>query len=251
MSCVRTHVDSNVGGPLVRRTIAGLTAFLSITGALVVLPVYAAPVPGPRPVPTSMEKVDLGSVVEPEDDAVVVVDGEVKPDGVTEAEAAAQDAEPTAAPTTPPAPASPTAAPGDGEVVTSGDELPAVPALTVSRPDTDAFSAVGVTWQSDPDIADVVVQLRTKSPHGSWSEWTSLQPDDIEQTRTSKTAGNDVRDGTAPYWTGPSRGVEVIVQGADGAVPRDVQATLLDPGSSPADSHPAAAAPTSKAHAAT
>jgi hypothetical protein len=227
----------------VRRFLAGLTAFLAMTGVFVILPVYAAPAPAPRPVETSIEEIALGSVVEPEGDAVVTTDGEPEPGGV---DGEAETGSTPASPSTPaPEPAE------DPDVATSGQEVPEVPALTVSRPDTDPFSTVGVTWRDDPAVTDVVVQLRVKDTEDTWGEWTSLLPDDIEQTVTDETADHDVRGGTAPYWTGDSRGIELIVQGANGAVPEDVQVTLLDPGSSPADTHPVAAAPTGQAHAGT
>ena len=49
-----------------RRIIGGSAAFLALTGTLLVLPVYAAPVPAPEPVATSVDEVSLGSVVDPE-----------------------------------------------------------------------------------------------------------------------------------------------------------------------------------------
>ena len=65
-----------------RRITAGFIAFLAATGTFVVLPVYAAPAPNAKPVETSINDIDLGSVVAPEGDAVVTTDGEVQPGGV-------------------------------------------------------------------------------------------------------------------------------------------------------------------------
>jgi hypothetical protein len=141
-------------------------------------------------------------------------------------------------------------APAAEDVVVSGDELPGVPALTVSQPDTAPFESIGVTWRQTPDVVDVVVQIRVKLATGQWGEWTTLEPDDIEQTPSAVTDTQDVRAGTAPYWTGKGSGVEAIVQGAGGAVPEDVRVTMIDPGASAADSLPTAA-PVSQAHAAT
>ena len=45
-----------------RRSIAGLVAFVALTGTFVVLPVYAAPTPEAHPVEVSVEEVALGSV---------------------------------------------------------------------------------------------------------------------------------------------------------------------------------------------
>jgi hypothetical protein len=253
----------------VRRLIAGSLACFTVTGTLLVLPVYAAPVPEAHPVPTSIDEVRLGSVVDPVGDAVVATDGEVQPDGVAESvatatapgtpapsEGAAPTAAPTgsAAPTTADSPAPSSAGessegPVETDVPTSAAQLPGVPALTVSRPDADPFSSVGVTWREDPSVTDVVVQVRVQSAQGRWTGWTTLEPDDIEQTESPKTEDNDVRGGTAPYWTGESTGLEVIVQAAGGAVPEDVQVALLDPGTSQADALPAASAATDQAHA--
>jgi hypothetical protein len=113
----------------VRRIFAGLIAFLAVTGMLLVLPVYAAPAPTPHPVRASVDQVALGSVVVPSDEAVVVTDGEPQPSGV-------EDPEAPVAPSGTPAEESPADAAPAADVVTSGAELPGVPALTVSQPDT-------------------------------------------------------------------------------------------------------------------
>lgn len=222
-----------------RRTLAGFTAFMAMAGTFVVLPVYAAPGPVARPVEPAIEEVVLGSIAEPEGDAVVTTDGE--PDG--------------SVPPPSSSPAPPTEAPqgsvdqAPDEVASSGDELPGVPALTLSQPDTEPFSSLGVTW-AQGDVTDVVVQLRVKDADGDWGSWTSIDSDDVEQTPSSATPEDGVRGGTAPYWTGEAHGVEVIVQGADGAVPDDVKVALIDPGKSPADSLTRAPAATDLAHAA-
>jgi uncharacterized protein with LGFP repeats len=233
----------------VRRITAGFIAFLAITGTLVVLPVYAAPTAEGRPVETSIDEIALGSVVEPEGDAVVTTDGEVQPDGVDESEATGTPSV-TPAPVTPapvtPAPETPAA----DDVVSSGQEIAGVPALTVSQSDVERFSSVGITWREDPSVTDVVARLRVKDSAGNWGDWTDLEPDDIEQTVTDETENNEVRGGTAPYWTGEAYGVEVVVQGAGGAVPEDVKLVLLDPGSSPADDLPVDPAVQDQANAA-
>lgn len=265
-----------------RRFIGGSAAFVVLTGTLLVLPVYAAPVPAAHPVETSIDEVGLGSVVDPEAVAVVTTDGEVQPEGVSESEATvlpgeapAEDppsapaevsAEPTADPsvgdpgaagtTGPESPAPTTEASvesssPDEAAVVSGDELAGVPALTVSRPDTDAFSSVGVTWALSADVTDVVVQIRVRTEATGWGEWTTLEADDIEQTDSAATAPEDIRGGTAPYWTGPSNGIEAIVQSAEGTVPQDVRLALVDPGTSSADALPLASGAQDQAHAGT
>ena len=233
-----------------RRIIAGLIAFLAMTGTFVVLPVYAAPAPPARPVTPTSDEVPLGSVAAPEGDAVVTTDGE--PQSAPSAPPAADPA-PTPAPADPtaedPAPQEPADDPDSDDVASSGDEIPGVPALTVSQPDTDTFFSVGVTW-SQEGVTDVQVQLRIKNRAGDWGEWTTLAGDDIEQTAAPETPTDSPRGGTAPYWTGEGHGVEVIVQGAGAVTPADVKLTLIDPGTSPADKLTAKPAATGEAHAA-
>jgi N-acetylmuramoyl-L-alanine amidase len=224
----------------VRRIAGGLAAFFVLTGTLLVLPVYAAPLPAAEPVAPSIDSVDLGSVEQPEHEAVVTDDGTVV-DAGPEADVA------------PDTPVPPPAEDADdsGGVASSGDEVAGVPALTVSQPDTDRFASVGVTWAADPGVQGVTVQLRTEDRAGTWSDWTTVAQDDVQLTSTSG-AGADagVRGGTSPYWTGRSYGVEAIVQAADGSTPRDVQVQLIDPGTSAADKALGPPKATGQAHAA-
>src|SRR4051794_14104498 len=205
---------------LVRRIIGGSFAFLVVTGTLLVLPVYAAPVPEADPIAPSMAAVDLGSVERPEDAAIVTADGAVV-DAGPEADVA------------PPAPGQPgpsVSPSGADEIASSGAEIDGVPALTVSRPSTKRFSAVGVTWAQDDLVTGVTVQLRTKSDAGVWGAWSTVEQEDVEPTdgAPASSPGGEVRGGTAPVWTGKARGIEVIVQAADGSTPRDVQVELID-----------------------
>jgi hypothetical protein len=227
----------------VRRSLVGFTAFLALSGTFVVLPVYAAPTPAAKPIEPSIHEVALGSVTAPAGDAVVTTDGEAADAGsaAPSGSAASSASTATAAPSTD--------APSDQDVASSGKELPGVPALTVSQPDTDKFSSVGVTWAQGA-VTDVVVQLRVKNSAGHWGSWTTVAADDIEQTPSGETKGNASRGGTAPYWTGESYGVEVIVQGAGGAVPDDVKVALIDPGKSAADKLTQAPSAKDTAHAA-
>jgi hypothetical protein len=225
----------------------GLTAFLALTGTFVVLPVYAAPAPQARPVEPSIDEVVLGSVAEPEGDAVVTTDGEAQDPAAVPAQPSAETPPAGSAPSPSESPAS--TEPSSKDVPSSGSELPGVPALTVSQPDTDQFSSAGVTW-AQGDVTDVVVQLRVKRVDGGWGSWTTITADDVEQTPTGESEGSAPRGGTAPYWTGQAVGIEVIVQGAGGAVPDDVKVALVDPGTSPADKLAQAPAATDQAHAA-
>jgi hypothetical protein len=105
-----------------------------------------------------------------------------------------------------------------------------------------------VTW-GQSDLHDVVVQLRVKDRSGDWGRWTTLAPDDVEQSPSAGSSGGDVRGGTAPYWTDDAFGIEVIVQGEGGLVPKDVKVALVDPGTSAADKLPVESGAPDQAHA--
>ena len=178
-----------------RRIIAGLLAFLAVTATLLVLPVYAAPVPEPEPVTTSSDEVPMGSVEDP-----------------------APAADVQSGPTDPVAGVSASA-----------------PTLTVSRPEVAPFSLVGVTWAADPEVDDTIVQVRVRADDDDeWGGWTEVTPETADQSTTART-GAVVRGGTSPLWTGPSTGVEVELVTRSGAQPTDVQLDLVDPGASDAD----------------
>jgi hypothetical protein len=127
----------------VRRTLAGSIAFLAMTGTLVVLPVYASPVPEAEPVPTATEAVAMGSVEAPAPLADVQA-------GTTEPVAGVPDTAPT---------------------------------LVVSEANTSEFSLVGVTWKYDPAVTDTVVQIRVRDSSGIWGEWTQVEFEENMQDR--------------------------------------------------------------------
>ena len=124
-----------------RRLLSGTTAFVALTGAVLVLPVFAEPTPEAVPVETSVEEVALGSVEQPAAEADVQ-------QGTTEPVAGVADT---------------------------------APALTVSETDADEFSLVGVTWAYDPAVTDIVAQVRVQDGSGAWGEWTELTVEDAEQ----------------------------------------------------------------------
>ncbi|MQA33272.1 N-acetylmuramoyl-L-alanine amidase [Modestobacter roseus] len=128
-----------------RRLVTGLTAFLGMTGTILVLPVYAAPVPEPEPVTGSTETVVMGSVEEPAP-AAEVQEGTTDPvPGVEETDRA----------------------------------------LRVTRTDVEPFSLVGVTWDLDPGVTDTVVQVRVVDEGGTWGAWTEVTPEAAEQGTAS------------------------------------------------------------------
>ena len=128
-----------------RRILAGSTAFLALTGLLLVLPVYAAPLPEAEPVTTSTEALELGSVVEPAPEAEVQA-------GTTDPVAGVPDT---------------------------------APALTLAETDTEKFSLVGVTWAYDPAVTDTVVQVRVQDAGGEWGTWTEVTVEDADQDESA------------------------------------------------------------------
>lgn len=112
--------------------------------------------------------------------------------------------------------------------------------LVVSRPSTEPFSAVGVTWAADPAVRHVRVALRHRLGGGAWSPWTTVDQSDIGLDPGDESARRGTRGGTDPVWTGRSDGVEARVSATSGAAPRDVRLTLIDPRESAADAAPTA-----------
>ncbi|MCW2701416.1 MAG: N-acetylmuramoyl-L-alanine amidase, family 2 [Blastococcus sp.] len=218
-----------------RRVSVALAAFLTLTGLLVVLPVYATPLPPVEAVPPAIDAVELGSVAAPADEAVVTADGEVVATGADTAVPVGAVVEPQDERRTP----LPDGGTSADTVAVTGTEVAGVPALTVSLPSTEEFSALGVTWAHDDRVTDVTVQIRVAASGGSWSEWTMLETEGMTDV-----GGPDgtLRDGTAPYWSNRATGVEAVVQTLDGRIPRDVRVQLIDPGTSPADANPGRAA---------
>ncbi|WP_370265411.1 N-acetylmuramoyl-L-alanine amidase [Streptomyces sp. V4I8] len=98
------------------------------------------------------------------------------------------------------------------------------------RTDTEQFSLVGVSWTGAVKRLDGTAQVRTRDlESGAWSAWQDLEvnidpPEDPE-------AG--MRGASEPLWVGPSDGVQVQVvheDGTTGALPKGLEANLVDPG---------------------
>lgn len=121
-----------------------------------------------------------------------------------------------------------------GRLPSGGTDLAAEPTLTVSKPDTEPFSSVGVTWKQDPALTGVEVTVRTKNPGtGAWSAWQQLEVE--SDTAPNPQAADTQRGGTSPYWTGPADGIEVSVSAPGGQAPKDLRLTLIDPKQSATD----------------
>ena len=124
-----------------RRLLAGTTAFVALTGVVLVLPVYSEPNPGAVPVETSVEEVAMGSFSDPAPQAKVQ-------EGTTEPVAGVPDT---------------------------------VPTLSASATDVAEFSLVGVTWAYDQAVTDTVVKVRVRDADGTWGTWTEVSAEAGEQ----------------------------------------------------------------------
>ncbi|MEJ7743405.1 MAG: N-acetylmuramoyl-L-alanine amidase [Nocardioidaceae bacterium] len=102
----------------------------------------------------------------------------------------------------------------------------------VMRTGLPQFSMAGVTWDQGERVGDVTAQIRVFEDTG-WSEWTLLPAPDDEGP--SITEEPDARAGTFPAWVGNATGIEVAVFTGNGTVPRNVEVSAIDPGTSPYD----------------
>jgi len=156
----------------------------------------------------------------------------------------AERAEPTAAPVVSPrltdVPLGSAGLAAGRQVSTGEPDAPVVRVaareLTVRRPVTARFSAVGVTWAANQAVGEVRVELRHRLGRGRWSGWSTIEPGDADAADAAARPGS--RGGTDAVWTGPSTGVEARVAPISGAPPSDVRLTLVDPGGSAADATP-------------
>ena len=96
-----------------------------------------------------------------------------------------------------------------------------------------AFSAVGVTWLTDPSLDEVAVQVRTGGG-GRWGAWTDVEVQLGTGGDPASRDTEDARTGSDLLFVGASDAVQVRVDSA-GGVPRDVRIALIDPGTSRAD----------------
>jgi N-acetylmuramoyl-L-alanine amidase len=132
-------------------------------------------------------------------------------------------------------------------------EPAARPAVLTSRRATQGFRLLGVSWIPGAAAPRIEVAVRTRDERG-WSPWRDLGAD--EETASPRgalqpeDAAGDARAGTEPLYTGPSSGIQVRVDLLGGALPTDLRADLVDPGTSAADPLAAGARSVSAAGAA-
>ncbi len=91
---------------------------------------------------------------------------------------------------------------------------------------TSTYSMAAVTWRGTEGPPRVSVRARRD---GTWTAWTPLPHID---DRPAEDRDRDVREGTVAWWAGPSRSIQVRVQGA---LPPDLTLVLLHPAPRDAD----------------
>ncbi|GGP91747.1 FG-GAP-like repeat-containing protein [Streptomyces griseomycini] len=114
----------------------------------------------------------------------------------------------------------------------------------LERQATERFSAVLVTWDNPEAEVKGTPEVRTRDlKTGKWSGWQKLE-DEPNQADGAEGERAATRGGTASVWTGASDGVEVRVVKADGTQaggqPAGMDVKLLDPGTDPKTTAPAA-----------
>lgn len=123
------------------------------------------------------------------------------------------------------------------------------PELVTPEFETADFTVAGVSWDSEQATPeDIKVRVREA---GVWSDWQALEPNDEgpdagteEYERASAVTGTD------PIVTDGADAIQVSVDAApDGANP-ELQLTVIDPGTSPADGVVVESTPLSSASAA-
>ena len=107
------------------------------------------------------------------------------------------------------------------------------PVAVVQEVATGGFSAVGVTWLTDPALDEVAVQVRTRAD-GRWGAWTGVEVQLGTGADAASPDARGTRTGSDLLFVGASDAVQVRVDSA-GGTPRDVRLALIDPGASPAD----------------
>jgi uncharacterized protein with LGFP repeats len=89
----------------------------------------------------------------------------------------------------------------------------------------EPFETVAVTWDDNTAPSDIDVHVRVRRDEG-WSTWQHLEYAIDEGPAASEETG--VRDGTAPWWTGPADGVAVRVTSASGRGPTGLSVVTID-----------------------
>ncbi|MBI9114779.1 peptidoglycan recognition protein family protein [Sanguibacter suaedae] len=104
------------------------------------------------------------------------------------------------------------------------------PAALTEQLTVDPFSVMGVTWDLDPGLQDVVVQFRTFR-EGAWTDWGWAAPAELSVEDES---GQEppTRGATDAIFVPDSTGVQVMVSSSTGTI-ENVKIVLIDPGAGP------------------
>ncbi len=127
------------------------------------------------------------------------------------------------------------AAASSGAATASGASGPRVAVLTAPMT-VHTFSLLGVAWDRSPaaGATPASVQVRTRTPDGTWTPWSPLETSDASPDLGSAEYLR-VKPHTEPIITQDSDAAQVRVDTAAGVAPAGLQLDLVDPGTSAAD----------------
>ncbi|MPY33030.1 N-acetylmuramoyl-L-alanine amidase [Streptomyces adustus] len=99
--------------------------------------------------------------------------------------------------------------------------------VSLSRPDTEPFSMLRLSWDDPSAQVRGAVTARTRlAGSQKWSPWLTLEADDGGGEDTPR---KGMRGATGAAWFGPSDGVEIKVA-AGGTLPAGLRLDVVDPG---------------------
>jgi len=130
----------------------------------------------------------------------------------------------------------------DERLAASAPTPDTVPEVLTERTRTRKFGLVGFTWDQATTPAGAALQVRVREARG-WTEWTTLSTSEDGPDPASAEGQRTATAATEPLFVDSADGVQVRVDTPDGSKPAQLQAVLVDPGESAADSAlPASAA---------
>lgn len=103
------------------------------------------------------------------------------------------------------------------------------PEVITEKMSAEPFSVMGVTWDLDASLEDVVVQYRTFR-EGAWSDWGWVGA--TEEYAETADGSQASRGATDPVFVPDSTGVQLVVSSSTGTV-SGVKVVLINPGSGP------------------
>lgn len=103
------------------------------------------------------------------------------------------------------------------------------PDIITEKMSAEPFSVMGITWDLDSSLADVVVQYRTYQ-EGAWTDWGWVGA--TEEYAETADGSQASRGATDPIFVPDSTGVQLVVSSSSGA-PTGVKVVLIDPGAGP------------------